>query len=272
VTHTFANPGIYILRSRIVFQGSTWKFGWPQTGIIVEVADEVTDERTGACCFPDGSCEDLTEEACEAADGEYQGDGTDCESDECENGAEVTFVPSDLNPGEKYHVVFITDDKRDGTSSDIADYNAFVQSQAEESGAITEQWGVSWSAIASTSDVNARDNISVDASPVYLVPFFDSGSLQPGSRVADDAADLWDGSIQVTIRTDQFGRVGEAMDVWTGTNVDGTAITGGLGGDLSRTGFSGAYDLPEWVSFVDKATNTSLAFYAVSEVLTVPAE
>ncbi len=37
VTHTFATPGIYVLSGHIIFQGETWEFGWPQTGIIVEV-------------------------------------------------------------------------------------------------------------------------------------------------------------------------------------------------------------------------------------------
>ncbi len=48
---------------------------------------------TGACCFDDGSCESLTEDACAAADGDYQGDGTFCSdaaytADECGNAFE----------------------------------------------------------------------------------------------------------------------------------------------------------------------------------------
>ena len=33
---------------------------------------------TGACCFEDGSCEELTREECEEEGGDYQGDDTDC--------------------------------------------------------------------------------------------------------------------------------------------------------------------------------------------------
>jgi subtilisin-like proprotein convertase family protein len=33
---------------------------------------------TGACCLPDGSCNVATEVCCDAAGGDYQGDGTDC--------------------------------------------------------------------------------------------------------------------------------------------------------------------------------------------------
>lgn len=38
---------------------------------------------TGACCFGDGHCEVLYEEACEGAGGTYQGDGIACEPNPC---------------------------------------------------------------------------------------------------------------------------------------------------------------------------------------------
>ena len=37
----------------------------------------------GACCFPDGQCAPLTSDACEGLNGEYQTDGSDCDSDLC---------------------------------------------------------------------------------------------------------------------------------------------------------------------------------------------
>lgn len=43
------------------------------------VVAEVTDcTPLGACCFPDGSCEELTEAECLERGGDYQGDGSDC--------------------------------------------------------------------------------------------------------------------------------------------------------------------------------------------------
>jgi len=38
---------------------------------------------TQACCFPDGSCSDLTEDSCIASEGTPQGSGSDCETAEC---------------------------------------------------------------------------------------------------------------------------------------------------------------------------------------------
>jgi hypothetical protein len=180
----------------------------------------------------------------------------------------VPYVPSGLNPGDTYHVVFVTDQKRDATSSNIADYNAFVQSQAELAGALTQNWGVSWSAIASTATVDARDNIAVDTSPIYLLPFQGSGDL-----VADNATDLWDGSIQAFIQTDQFGTIEGQDNIWTGTATDGTeslflTLPAGLGSSNPRTGSSGDAEAG-WVDFATEPADTSLALYAVSEELTV---
>jgi hypothetical protein len=39
--------------------------------------------RIGACCFANGSCEDLIEDDCEAQGGDYQGDGSDCDPNPC---------------------------------------------------------------------------------------------------------------------------------------------------------------------------------------------
>ena len=56
-----------------------------------------------------------------------------------------------------YHLVLVTEGTRDATSSDIADYNAFVQAEAERDGAVTQNFGIDWFVIASTATVHARD-------------------------------------------------------------------------------------------------------------------
>jgi hypothetical protein len=37
VTHTFDVPGIYFLVGHVIYPGDTWVFGYPQSGIVVEV-------------------------------------------------------------------------------------------------------------------------------------------------------------------------------------------------------------------------------------------
>src|SRR5687768_14537876 len=96
------------------------------------------------------------------------------------------FVPPGLNPGDMYHLAFVTRDERDATSSDITVYNAFVQVQAALNPTLTgTDMGVLWNAIGSTASVNARDNAPV-AAAVYLLD---------GTKIADDFGDIWDGSI-----------------------------------------------------------------------------
>ncbi len=42
----------------------------------------------------------------------------------------VVTVPTDLNPGDQYRLVFVTNGTRDAQSTDIADYNTFVTTEA----------------------------------------------------------------------------------------------------------------------------------------------
>jgi spore coat protein A len=50
---------------------------------VLQVTYSTGSEPTGACCFQDGSCDTLTQSACEIAGGTYQGDGTACAPDLC---------------------------------------------------------------------------------------------------------------------------------------------------------------------------------------------
>jgi hypothetical protein len=175
---------------------------------------------------------------------------------------QVTFFPSDLSPGDEYRVAFITFSGLNALSSDIGDYNLFVTEQANQSGADTDGWGVNWFAIASTSDVDARDNIGDSTAPIYLLT---------DVRVADNSADLWDGSIQSLLSVNQFGDSESPQNVWTGTQSDGTELLGSaLGTSDPRQGFSGVMD-SGWVSFGNEPATALRSFYAISEVLVVPA-
>ena len=51
---------------------------------------------TGACCYPDGSCADLTAAACAQSSGSYQGDGTQCLGDADQNGIDDACEGADL--------------------------------------------------------------------------------------------------------------------------------------------------------------------------------
>jgi hypothetical protein len=100
------------------------------------------------------------------------------------------FTPSGLNPGDTYQLVFVTSTSTTALSTDIADYNAFVQAAADAvwlgGGTILD--GVQWSAIGSTDSVNTRDN-AVVSGPVYNLG---------DELVATSFAAMWDGSLHNT--------------------------------------------------------------------------
>lgn len=95
------------------------------------------------------------------------------------------LIPTDLNPGDTYQLVFVTSATRSALSSNIADYNTFVQNSADAAGiGIGGRLGdVTWSAIASTLSVHAVDN-AVVTGPIYNLH---------DDRIAHDSNDLWTG-------------------------------------------------------------------------------
>jgi hypothetical protein len=173
------------------------------------------------------------------------------------------FVPPGLVPGDMYHLAFVTRDRRDATSFQIADYNAFVQAQAALNPSLTgTDMGVKWHAIASTPDDAARDNARVEA-PVYRLD---------GVKIADGFDDIWNGSLDASLSVTQFVLLSEFLRTWTGTLSNGTKLNDralGVGGGMPFTGVITA-TTPPWVSSdVDNPASLH-AFYALSDKRTVP--
>ena len=178
-------------------------------------------------------------------------------------------VPPSLNPGDKYHLAFVSSTSRNALSSDIADYNAFVQSAADAAGfGITE--GVTWYVLASTSAVDARDNAVVGAAtPVYL--------LNGTTKVADGFADFWDGSLDnvLNLKEDGVTSYGGGTRVFTGSDEIGGAKSS-FGEWLGNGGNTAAGDPTSITRYMDASGTPSgsavLPFYALSQELTVAPE
>jgi hypothetical protein len=192
--------------------------------------------------------------------------------------AAIVIPPTGLAPGAEYRLVFTTSGTRDATSTNIDDYNTFVTTQANQSSALTAL-GTTWTAIVSTFSTNALTNTSTDPSPsgVTGVPIY----LVSGLRVADSYDDLWDGSIQNPIFSDETGSsasLGALQAVWTGTNPNGGTGTGlgtvscgvNLTNPCPNVGNAGATNFG-WISLT--SGNTLLQnfhLYGISGLLTVP--
>jgi len=192
--------------------------------------------------------------------------------------AALVVVPPGLNPGDQYRLVFVTDGTRNAQSTDINDYNTFVTNQVTGSPLATalttagfNLGTIQWKAIGSTDSVDARDN--TDTNPLSTgVPIY----LIDGNRVANDNADLWDGSRLTGIDStpQESGGFGFGF-VWSGTLDDGTtggvfggAIGSNVGG--SNVAIAGAFLGSAWINESGTAGSEVYPFYGISTVLTVP--
>lgn len=114
-----------------------------------------------------------------------------------------TFSPTPFNR------VFVSDANTKGGFGGLAGANALCQAYAD-----AVPLGGTWKAWISTSGVDAKDNIA-DVGPWYLI--------DQGTFIANDIADLTDGSISNQIDRTETYTWEPNLSVYTGTNVDGTA-------------------------------------------------
>jgi len=176
-------------------------------------------------------------------------------------------VPAGLSPGDTYQLVFVTDGTIDATSSIIGNYNTFVQTQATQNAALTgTDMGVTWTAIASTPDDDARDNAVVGMNtPVYL--------LDGTTKIADGFTDMWDMSIDAPINVDQFGQAATPLFVWTGSQFNGTGnftFELGTNGNTVVQGLNLHSSDLRWITNSSSDKNNQAPLYALSQVITVP--
>ena len=180
------------------------------------------------------------------------------------------IVPPGLNPGDSYHLIFVTSTSRDATSGDINDYHAFVNAAADTS-PLSGVPDVNWYAIASTTGGAVAKDLFSDTAPRYEI---DGSPL-----VAADYAAMW-GTMDPWVDVDlgkftlseQGVAVADDTKVYTGTNTDGTPHTWklGSGSEHTRVGFVGRTN-HNWIDCTgsgDPSTNEH-RLYAISEKLTV---
>lgn len=175
-------------------------------------------------------------------------------------------VPTGLNPGDTYRLAFVTSTTRDATSSDIADYNAFVTAAANTQAALAAL-STTWFAIASTRSTDARSTTATDPSPAGPtgVPIF----LLNDTKLVDDYDDLWDGFIDVQLNILENGNIGTNILVWTGTQIIGLANTvASLGRSAPSVGLTNRRG-PFWIARGDSNSTRSLPLYGLSDILTV---
>ena len=156
-------------------------------------------------------------------------------------GTTSDLIPTDL-AGDRFRLIFVTYQGHPATSTDIENYNTYVQSQANASNALAgiKTHSSSFRVLGSTADVDARDNTYTTYTddepgiPIYWLN---------GNKVADDYADLYDGSwddeANPTLRN---GNTIPPTVIWTGSSTNGTesitteSVSRALGKSYVQTG------------------------------------
>ena len=101
-----------------------------------------------------------------------------------------SLAPSGLAAGEPFRLLFVSSGTRDATSTDIGDYNTFVQNAAAAGHTDIQAYSAGFRAVASTADVDASVNTKTlytdddKGPPIYWLG---------GAKLADDYEDLYDG-------------------------------------------------------------------------------
>ena len=96
-----------------------------------------------------------------------------------------SLIPTGLTTGDQFRLIFLSSTKRDGSSTDIATYNTFIQTRAAAGHTDIQAYSDGFTVVGCTADVDARDNTGTTGVgvPIYWLN---------GAKVADDYADFYD--------------------------------------------------------------------------------
>ena len=144
--------------------------------------------------------------------------------------AHWSLIPTGLSTGDKFRLLFLSSTKRNASSTDIADYNTFIQTRAAAGHTDIRDYSADFRAVGCTADTDARDNTKTTYTttdkgvPIYWLN---------GAKAADQYEDFYDGSWDDEANDkNESGTNGPDTSLranypWTGCDHDGTeAVTG----------------------------------------------
>ncbi len=181
----------------------------------------------------------------------------------------MPIVPSGLNPGDKYHLIFATSTRHTSDFGGIAAGDVIVDTRANSPGALTR--GASYRAILSDS--------TTDAINLHGTSFF-NGSSAPiyntqGQLVSPDYPTMFSGPSTINsapIYT-EFGSTATYV-AWTGTSDSGVHVNSA--NDWTDRFAPAAFGIPQattfqWIQRAPLSNNSSeWRLYGISQQLTVP--
>ena len=105
--------------------------------------------------------------------------------------ADWSLKPTGLSTGTQFRLLFLSSTKRNASSTDIADYNTFIQGRAAAGHTDIQDYSAGFRVVGCTAAVDARDNTSTTYTatdkgvPIYWLN---------GAKAADEYEDFYDGS------------------------------------------------------------------------------
>ncbi len=202
---------------------------------------------------------------------------------DCSLGILDTDANGGINPytgaawavGDRYRLVFCTEDVYQATSTNISTYNTAVQADAAAAGYGTADWFC----IGSTATVDATDNTNTSGTDFDGAFFLMDGSTIVASNKCEFWAGAWAGSEAIDLNengaTPSTGSITTGYAAWnatwTGTAGDGTA-SNPLGGGTTKAGIaSGAATSAQWIARFSDTDSKYAHLYAMSEALKITA-
>ncbi len=180
--------------------------------------------------------------------------------------------PLGLGAGETFRLLFITDDWRDASATDIADYDAHVRDAALGGHADIRRYGDQFRVVGSTAAVDARDHTRTNPNeaghpdvPIYWL----NGELVAANN-AGFWSDTWENWAQADRRFESGRRDTDADWPWTGTRTDGAKEANPLGASNARRGRFSTTDADTGpISYNTVASTQDHAFYGISPLFRV---
>jgi PEP-CTERM motif len=211
-------------------------------------------------------------------------------------GGVAITTPTGLHSGDQFRIIYVTPGTIQATSGDINTYNSFVN-QADQTGGVTYNGvAVHFSAVVSTDSVNAKVNIGLTTSNVFML---NSNGTSTEVAASADSNGLWSGNPLLADPVNDLSGTSYTGSVWTGTSGIGTeyssyvtpdgaslpiTATWGLGNTtsyvLNGNSVSNTAEVGQlggagytWISTSNLASNSAAyQIYGISDVLTVVPE
>ena len=133
-----------------------------------------------------------------------------------------SLIPSGLQEGDQFRLLFISSAHRNASPSEIATYNTWIQARAANGHTDIQDYSSSFRAVGSTEDMDARDNTGTTytSSDKGVAIYWLNGN-----KVADDYEDFYDEDWdEESSMKNESGTAESGVSAWTGSDHDGTEM------------------------------------------------